>query len=102
MDIVGAHLGWKMLWKGGAGRLGRFVFLFTLMQACIFSPTSESRGLSIEAKCKPVKKYKRTRKKFTSKPVKKILLSRALLQHGGISNYLDPIYYELVIKPNQH
>ena len=41
MDIAGAHLGWKMLWKGGAGPLGRFVFLFTLMQAPSFSPTSE-------------------------------------------------------------
>ena len=67
---MGAHLGWKMLWKGGAGQLGRFVFLFTSMLARSFSPMSEFKGSSIEAKCEPVKKYKQARKKCTSKPMK--------------------------------
>ena len=70
LDIVGARLGWKMLWKGGAGQLGRFVFLFTLIWAQSFSPTSEFTGSSIEAKCKPVKKYKGAREKHTSELVK--------------------------------
>ena len=56
--------------KGGAGRLGRFVLLFTLMRDHIFPLTSEFTGLSIEAKCKPVKKYKRAREKRTSETVK--------------------------------
>ena len=42
----------------GTGQLGRFVFLFTSMQAHSFSPKGEFTGSSIEAKCKPVKKYK--------------------------------------------
>jgi hypothetical protein len=50
--------------------LGQFVFWFTLMQARSFSPTSEFMGSSIEAKCKPVKKYKRANEKRTSDPVK--------------------------------
>ena len=53
LDIVGAHLGWKML-----------------MRACSFSPTSEFTGSSIKAKCEPVKKYKGTREKHTSESVK--------------------------------
>ena len=59
-----------MLWKGGACRLGRFVFLFTSMPACSFSPTSEFTGSSIKAKCEPVKKYKWACEKHTSEPVK--------------------------------
>ena len=70
MVIVGAHLGLKMLCKGGAGQLGRFVFLFTSIQARSFSPMSEFTGLSIEAKCEPMKKYKRALEKPTSKPMK--------------------------------
>ena len=70
MDIVGAHLGWKMLWKGGTGRLGRFVFLFTLMWALSFSPMSEFTGSFMGAKCEPVKKYKQAHEKRTSEPVK--------------------------------
>ena len=50
--------------------MGRFVFLFTLMSACSFSPTSEFMGLSIEAKCEPVKKYKQACEKRTREPVK--------------------------------
>ena len=50
--------------------MGRFVFLFTSMQARSFSPTSEFTGSSIKAKCKPVKTYKRACEKCTSKPVK--------------------------------
>ena len=89
MDIAGAHLGWKMLWKGGAGQLGRFVFLFTSMQACSFSPTSEFMGSSIKAKCKPMKKYKQTFEKHSSEPVKSpwgVIATWRYLQ-------LDPIYY---------
>ena len=56
--------------KGGAGRLGRFVLLFTLMRDRIFPLTHEFTGLSIEAKCKPVKKYKRAREKHMSESVK--------------------------------
>ena len=70
MDIVGPNLGWKMLWKGGAGQLGWFFFLSTLMWARIFSPMSEFTGSSIEVKCKPVKKYKRAPEKRMSEPVK--------------------------------
>ena len=40
------------------------------MQAPSFSPMSEFPGSSIEAKCKPVKKYKRAPEKSTSEPVK--------------------------------
>ena len=72
-DLVwysGGSLGLEMQWKGGAGRLGRFVFLFTLMPAHSFSPTSEFTGSSIEVKCKPEKKYKQACEKRTSKPVK--------------------------------
>ena len=54
LDMVGAHLGLKMLCKGRAGQLGRFVFLFTSIQARSFSPMSEFTGLSIEAKCEPM------------------------------------------------
>jgi len=72
LDIVGAHLGWKMLWKGEASQLGRFVFLFTLMGARSFSPTSEFTDSSIEAKCEPVKKYKRACENCASKPVKSL------------------------------
>ena len=50
--------------------MGRFVFLFTSMQARSFSPTIEFTGLSIEAKCEPMKKYKRACEKRMSKPVK--------------------------------
>ena len=50
--------------------MGRFVFLFTSMQAQSFSPTSEFTGSSIKAKCKPMKKYKGAHEKHTSKPVK--------------------------------
>ena len=57
-----------MLWKGGAGQLGWFVFPFTSMQAHSFSPTSEFMDLSIEAKCEPVKKYMQAREKRTSEP----------------------------------
>ena len=54
-----------MLWKGGTGQLGWFVFLFISMRARSFSPTSSS----IEAKCKPVKKYKQANEKRKSEPV---------------------------------
>ena len=50
--------------------MGQFVFLFTLMRPHSFSPSSEFMGWSIEAKCKPVKKYKRAHDKCTSKPMK--------------------------------
>ena len=50
--------------------MGRFVFLFTSKRARSFSPTSEFTGVSIEAKCEPVKKYKRASEKCTSQPVK--------------------------------
>ena len=50
--------------------MGQFVFLFTTMRARSFSPTSDFTGSSIEAKCKPVKKYKGAREKLTSEPVK--------------------------------
>ena len=50
--------------------IGPIFFLFTSMLAHSFSPKSEFTGSSIEAKCKPVKKYKRDREKRTSKPVK--------------------------------
>ena len=50
--------------------MSRFVFLFTSMRDCSFSPTSEFTGLSIEAKCDPVKKYKRAREKHMSESVK--------------------------------
>ena len=67
---------WGLTWvekcseKVGAGRLGRFVFLFTSMRASSFSPTSEFEGSSIKAKCEPVKKYKQACEKHTSDPVK--------------------------------
>ena len=80
MAIVGAHPRLKMLWKGGAGQLGRFVFLFTSMRACSFSPTSEFTGSSIEMKCKLVKKYKQASEKPTSEPVKSPL---------GVGRYSD-------------
>ena len=50
--------------------MGQFVFLFTLMPAHSFSPTSELMGSSIEAKCEPMKKYKPAREKRTNEPVK--------------------------------
>ena len=84
--IVGAHLGWKMLWKGGAGRLGQFVFLFTSMRAFTFSPISEFTGSFIIAKCEPMKKYKGACKKSTSKPVKK----------NGVGRYCD-----MVVSPSR-
>ena len=83
MDIMGAHLGWTMLGKGGAGQLGKFCFLFTSMRAGSFSPTSEFTGSSIEAKCEPMKKYKRDREKRTREPVKS---PYGVSRHGGISN----------------
>ena len=67
MDIVGAHLGWKMV---GPADWADFFFLFTSMQARSFSPTSEFTGSSIEAKCKPLKKYKQAHEKRTCEPVK--------------------------------
>ena len=70
LDIAEAHLGCKMLWKGGAAQLGQFVVLFTSMWARSFSPTSEFMGSSIKAKCEPVKKYKGTREKHISEPMK--------------------------------
>ena len=52
--------------------MGQFFVLFILMQARSFSPMSEFTGLSIEAKCEPVKKDKRAHEKRTSKPVKSL------------------------------
>ena len=52
--------------------MGRFVFLFTLMQARSFSPMSEFTGSSIEAKCELVEKYKRACENCASKPVKSL------------------------------
>ena len=59
----------------------RFVFLFTLMQACSFSPTSEFTGLSIEAKCEPVKKYNQALEKHM----------RACEIPYGVGHYCDMV-----------
>ena len=56
--------------KVGPADWAKLIFLFSSMRARSFSPTSEFTGSSIEAKCKPVKKYKQTREKRTSEPVK--------------------------------
>ena len=61
MDIVGAHLGWKMLEKVEPAN---WADLFSVY----FNEPVVS--LYIEAKCKPVKKYKRACEKRTTKPVK--------------------------------
>ena len=50
--------------------MGRFVFLFTSMRASSFSPTSEFTGSSIEAKCEPLIKYKRSCETRMIEPVK--------------------------------
>ena len=76
-----------MLWKGGAGQLGRFVFLFTSMPAHSFSPTSKFMGSSIKAKCEPLKKYKGACEKRTREPVK--------------SPYGVGHYYDMAVSPTR-
>ena len=77
---MGAHLGWKMLWKGGAGRLGQFVFLFTSMQAVVFH-------LQVNSWACPLMRYA-SWWKSTSKPVKTYERAHEIPPYG-VGHYCD-------------
>ena len=67
---------WGLTWVGKCCAkvgLANWADLFLCLLWCetsSFSPTSEFTGLSIKAKCEPVKKYKWVREKHRNEPVK--------------------------------
>ena len=88
---MGAHLGWKMLWKGGAGRLGQLFFCLLQCKPVVFQ-------LRVNSWARPSKRNG-SPWKSTSEPLKNVWASlwNPPMEKGVIATcqylQLDPIYY---------